>query len=106
MNLLNKADILGKNKLGAYLTKQVAMRMKARDISIMELENKADVKTHAVRNILRGKSKSPSAVNLQAIADFLGCAVKDLLDIPEALQEDDESESLDEILIKKYVEYA
>ncbi len=106
MNLLSKADMLNKNKPGTYLIKQSAMRMKALNISIRELENKAGVKTHAVRNILRGKSKNPSAVNLQAIADFLGCTVKDLLDIPEALQEDDESESLDEIPIKKYVEYA
>jgi hypothetical protein len=62
MNLLNKANILSKNKLGAYLTKQIAMRTKARDISIRELENKAGLKTHAIRNILRGKSKSSNAV--------------------------------------------
>lgn len=62
MNLLSKADILNKNKPGAYLIKQSAMRMKARSISIMELENKAGVKTHAVRNILRRKSKSSNAV--------------------------------------------
>ena len=62
MNLLSKADMLNKNKPGTYLIKQSAMRMKALNISIRELENKAGLKTHAIRNILRGKSKSSNAV--------------------------------------------
>ena len=62
MNSLNKKKTINKNKRVAYLAKQIAMQMKAHDISIMELENKAGGKTHAVRNILRRKSKSSNAV--------------------------------------------
>lgn len=62
MNLLSKADMLNKNKPGAYLIKQSAMRMKALNISIVELKNKAGVKTNAIWNILRRKSKSSNAV--------------------------------------------
>jgi transcriptional regulator with XRE-family HTH domain len=83
---------------------QIEIRMKAKRMSIVELENKAKLKTHAVRNILRGKSKSPSAVNLQAIADALGCSVKDLLTTPEVL-EDSPPLSLEEVLHGKYRAY-
>jgi transcriptional regulator with XRE-family HTH domain len=69
------------------IDQQITARMKAKHMSIVELEAKAGLKTHSVRNILRGKSKSPSAVNLQAIADALGCTVKDLLSTPEVLEE-------------------
>lgn len=92
--------------MGTHIAKQIELRMKAQNISISILEKKAGVRPHAVRNILTGKSKSPSAVNLQAIADALGCTVKDLLETPEALQEDNCFESLDEILKKKHNEYA
>lgn len=87
------------------ISQQIDIRMTAKNLSIMALESKAGLKTHAVRNILRGKSKSPSAVNLQAIADVLGCSVKDLLSTPELLQEESLS-SLEEILQKKYTAYA
>jgi len=86
------------------IDQQIDIRMKARHMSIVELESKAGLKTHAVRNILRGKSKSPSAVNLQAIADALGCTVKDLLTTPEVL-EDSLPMSLEEVLQAKYSKY-
>jgi len=86
------------------IDQQIDIRMKARHMSIVELESKAGLKTHAVRNILRGKSKSPSAVNLQAIADALGCTVKDLLTTPEVL-EDSMSMSLEEVLQATYTAY-
>ena len=86
------------------IDQQIEARMKAKSMSIVELENRAGLKTHAVRNILRGKSKSPSAVNLQAIADALGCSVKDLLTTPEAL-EDSLPTSLEEVLQAKYSKY-
>ena len=60
MKLLSKTNMLSKNKLGAYSTKQIAIWVRARNISTMELENKAGVKIHVVRNILRGKFKDPS----------------------------------------------
>ncbi len=84
------------------LAQQIEARMKVRNISIMSLENKAGLKPHAVRNILTGKSKRPSAVSLQAIADVLGCSVKDLLTTPPVLQEDTFCLSMEEILKTKY----
>ena len=61
------------------VSQQIAVRMKAKNISITSLEREAGLKTHSVRNILRGKSKRPSAEILQAVADVLGCSVRDLL---------------------------
>lgn len=85
------------------IAQQIDVRMKAKDLSITHLEAKAGIKTHAVRNILTGKSKSPSAINLQAIADVLGCSVKDLLETPAVLQEE-ESLSLEDLLDAKRVD--
>ena len=87
------------------VAQQVEVRMKAKHLSIPDLESKAGLKTHAVRNILRGKSKNPSAVNLQAIADVLGCSVKDLLATPEVLEEGPQSTSLEEVLQAIYSKY-
>lgn len=84
------------------IAQQIDARMKAHDLSIMSLETKAGVKPHAVRNILTGKSKNPSAVNLQAIADVLGCSVKDLLETPAVLQKEEENPSLENLLESKY----
>ncbi len=98
----NRIDYRKRGKMGPLIAKQIDLRMKAQNISISTLEKKAGGWPHAVRNILTGKSKSPSAVNLQAIADALGCTVKDLLETPEALQEHSCCELLDEILKKKH----
>jgi transcriptional regulator with XRE-family HTH domain len=87
------------------IAQQVEVRMKAKHLSIPELESQAGLKTHAVRNILRGKSKNPSAVNLQAIADVLSCSVKDLLETPEVLDEGPQSASLEEVLQATYSKY-
>lgn len=86
------------------LAQQIEVRMKAQNISIMSLENKAGLKPHAVRNILTGKSKRPSAVNLQAIADTLGCSIKDLLSESPISQEEASGFSRDDILKMKYPE--
>jgi len=50
---------------------------------------------------LRGKSKRSSAVILQAIADILGCSVKELLATPSVLQEDKTHQSLENLLKEK-----
>jgi transcriptional regulator with XRE-family HTH domain len=84
------------------IAQQIDVRMKAKDLSIMSLETKAGVKPHAVRNILTGKSKNPSAVNLQAIADVLRCSVKDLLTAPTLLEEEVTHPSLEDLLQEKY----
>ncbi len=62
------------------LQKQIRTRMKAKDLSIAALEREAGLKINAVRNILSGQSKKPSAETLQAIANVLDCSVKDLLE--------------------------
>lgn len=85
------------------LAKQIDARMKALSLSIMDLENKSGVKPHGVRNIITGKSKNPSAVNLQAISDVLGCSVKDLLNPPAVLQSEEEQPSLETLLQRKHV---
>ncbi len=84
---------------------QIDARMKAHNFSIMELETQAGLKPHAVRNILTGKSKSPSAVKLQAIADVLGCTVKDLLSPPIVGTEESETtaSSLEDQLQQPYI---
>ena len=87
------------------VSQQVQIRMTAQNISIPVLESKAGLKTHAVRNILRGKSKNPSAFNLQAIADVLGCSVKDLLATPEVLEEGSHAVSLEKVLQATYSKY-
>ena len=87
------------------IAQQVEVRMRAKHISIPELESQVGLKTHAVRNILRGKSKNPSAVNLQAIADVLGCSVKDLLETPEVLEEGPRTASLEKVLQATYSKY-
>lgn len=85
------------------IAQNVDARMKATGISIMELEAKARLKTHAVRNIVTGKSKNPSAVNLTAIADALGCSIKDLLETPKALQQEEDPFSVEELLQENHI---
>lgn len=68
------------------LAKQLSARMKAKNINVTALEREAGLNTHAALNILRGKSKEPSAKILYAIANVLGCTIPDLLDNKEIFQ--------------------
>ncbi len=61
------------------LAKQIFVRMKAKNLSIATLEREAGVSTYSVQNILRGNTKKPKAEVVQALADVLGCTVRDLL---------------------------
>lgn len=61
------------------LAKQIITRAKAKNISTLTLGREAGLKDHAVRNIILGKSRNPNAHTMQAIADVLGCTVRDLL---------------------------
>lgn len=88
--------------MSTAIAKQISVRMKAKNLSILTLEREAGLKTHAVRNILRGRSKRPAADILQAVSDVLGCTVKDLLTNQEIFQEEDFSESKDERLNMTY----
>lgn len=49
-------------------------------LSIQGLEKKSGLKIGAVRNILTGHSKKPSAEILLAISKVLGCSIGELLD--------------------------
>jgi len=48
-------------------------------ISAHALERMAGLKPSAVQNILYGRSKNPSVTTIQAIANALGCDIRDLL---------------------------
>jgi transcriptional regulator with XRE-family HTH domain len=85
--------------MDTLIARQIAIRMKAKNLSIPHLEKEANLTTHAVRNILRGKSKRPSGELLQAIADALGCTVRDLLtDEQRIFEENDPAESQEGLL--------
>ena len=85
------------------IARQIATRMKAKNYSIPYLEKEANLTTHAVRNILRGKSKRPSAALLQAIADVFGCTVRDLLtEDQEMFQGNDSIEVTEDLLNSSY----
>lgn len=70
------------------LAKQIFVRMKAKNLSIASLEREAGVSAHSVQNILRGKSKKPNAEIVQALADVLGCTVRDLLKKDDLFREE------------------
>lgn len=89
-------------KINSTLVQQIEARMRVQGISTMYLEKKAGLKPHAVRNILTGKSKKPSAFHVQAIAEALRCKVEDLLTTPPFMQTEQNDFSREEILTKKY----
>lgn len=66
--------------MSEVLKHQIRTRMQEQQITVAEIERRAGLKVNALRNILLGHSKKPSAETLQAIADVLSCSVKDLLD--------------------------
>lgn len=84
-------------KMATPIAKQILTRMKAKDFSLSELGKAAGLKLHAIQNILRGTSKKPSAEILQALADALGCSVKDLLNREGIFQEDTPSEGIEDV---------
>ncbi len=65
------------------LQQQLQLRMEEKRVSPEELEQQAGLKLSSVRNILRGRSKKPSAESLIAIARVLGCSVEELYDLKE-----------------------
>ena len=88
--------------MNTQIALQISSRMRAKNFSVNMLEKEAGLKTHAVRNILRGKSKRPSAETMQAVADVLGCTVKDLLENQEVFQIEDSEEYKNEVMRKTY----
>lgn len=65
----------------SYLQKRIKNYLDATGLSVSALERKAGLKVNVARNILRGQSKKPTAVTLQAIASVMNCTVQDLLGV-------------------------
>lgn len=84
------------------LAKQLALRLKAQNLTPAALEKKAGLTAHSVLNIVRGKSKKPSAQNLHAISNVLGCTIPDLLEDNEIFHEPDGSMTTEELLNSTY----
>jgi transcriptional regulator with XRE-family HTH domain len=70
------------------LKEKIIERMEAKNLSIAELERRAGLSIHAVRNILKGRIKKPSAQSLQAIAEALECSIVDLMNACPPTAED------------------
>lgn len=66
------------------MNERLALKIKEliteKNISVQGLEKKAGLKINAVRNILTGHSKKPSAENLLAVAKALNCSISELLE--------------------------
>ncbi|MBP9674327.1 MAG: helix-turn-helix transcriptional regulator [Bacteriovoracaceae bacterium] len=88
--------------MSTAVAKHISTRMRAKNLSLSELEKEAGLKPHAVQNILRGRSKRPSADILQAVADVLGCSVKDLLTPQEITYEEELAHPNKELLNREY----
>ncbi len=63
----------------SIVAQKIKTKMTEQRFTVASLEREAGLKIHAVRNILLGKSKNPSADTLKAISNVLGCTVDDLL---------------------------
>lgn len=63
----------------AHLQEQIQHRMEAKSLNTHALERKAGLARSAVRNILQGFSRKPSADVLASIADALDCTIDDLV---------------------------
>jgi transcriptional regulator with XRE-family HTH domain len=64
------------------LKEKIIDHMKKKNLSISQLEKKAGLSIHSVRNILKGRIKKPSLHNLTAIANTLECSILELVNSP------------------------
>ena len=72
--------------MATALKEKIIERMEAKNFSIAELERRAGLSIHSVRNILKGRIKKPSAQSLQAIAEALECSIIDLMSASSAVE--------------------
>jgi transcriptional regulator with XRE-family HTH domain len=70
------------------LKEKIIERMEAKNLSIAELERRAGLSIHSVRNIIKGRIKKPSAQSLQAIAEALECSLMDLVNASSTTGDD------------------
>lgn len=66
-----------------YLIDNLRKRMKAQKLDMKTLSLKAGLSETAVRDIFRGRSKSPRTQTVEALAKALGCIAIDLLGSPD-----------------------
>ena len=88
--------------MSTHLANQISSRMRAKNLSVASLEREAGLTNHSVRNILRGKSKRPSAEVLLAVAGVLGCSINDLMVKEEIFEDTGYSGDKQEILNSPY----
>ena len=84
------------------LAQQISARMKAKNISTIEVERAGGLKAHAVRNILRGHSRRPAVDIVQAIARVLECTIEDLLQGHDIFTENENGITKEEALNAPY----
>ena len=72
--------------MATALKEKIMERMEAKNFSIAELERRAGLSIHSVRNILKGRIKKPSAQSLQDIAEALECSIIDLMSASSAIE--------------------
>jgi transcriptional regulator with XRE-family HTH domain len=70
--------------MNTSLQKNIKTRLREKNITTNQLEKLAGLKASAVRNILLGRSKNPSANLLLAISEVLECSITDLLGTNES----------------------
>ena len=70
------------------------------NLSVQGLEKKAGLKINAVRNILTGHSKKPSAETLLAVSKALNCSISDLLG--EVEQERSRNQHVDKLVFANH----
>jgi transcriptional regulator with XRE-family HTH domain len=90
------------SEMKTIIAKQIHARMKAKNISTIEIERQAGVKPHAVRNILRGNSKRPSVDIVYAVARVLNCTVDDLIQGMNIFTDDKKGETREELIAQTY----
>lgn len=66
-------------EMSTNIAQNIRDKMDEKRFTVASLEREAGLKVSAVRNILLGKSKHPSADTLKAIAIALNCTVDELL---------------------------
>lgn len=80
---------------GIVMSSKLAFKLKGlieeNSLSVQGLEKKAGLKIHAVRNILTGQTKKPSAETLLAVSKALNCSIGELLDEETPMKEGHDS---------------
>lgn len=77
------------------LQENLARKIEARRLPVSKLERMAGLKPNAVRNILSGASRNPSASTLLAIVKHLNCTVEELIQETKPRGASEESANFD-----------